>query len=41
MLKNPSQKDKDKIEASKLDAMESIEIILDRGLDEAMNHFNQ
>ena len=41
VLKNPSQDDKDKIEASKLDAIESIEIILDRGLDEAMNHFNQ
>ena len=41
VLKNPSQEDKDKIEASKPDAMESIEIILDRGLDEAMNHFNQ
>ena len=41
VLKNPSQNDKDKIEGSKLDAIESIEIILDRGLDEAMNHFNQ
>ena len=41
VLKDPAQTDKDKREASKLDAIESIEIILDRGLDEAMNHFNQ